>query len=44
MAKGWSLERQARQAKLIRQWRPWENQPGRGLRRCFRNQVLAAAA
>ena len=28
MAKGWSLERQARQAKLIRQWRPWEKSTG----------------
>ena len=28
MANGWSPERQARQAKLIRQWRPWEKSTG----------------
>ena len=24
MANGWSAERKARQAELIRNWRPWE--------------------
>ena len=28
MANGWSPERRARQAKLIRQWRPWEKSTG----------------
>ncbi len=28
MANGWTLERRARQAKLIRQWRPWEKSTG----------------
>ena len=28
MANSWSPERQARQAKLIRQWRPWEKSTG----------------
>ena len=25
MANGWTPERRARQAELIRQWRPWEH-------------------
>ena len=28
MANGWTLERRARQAKLIRRWRPWERSTG----------------
>ena len=28
MANGWTPERRARQAKLIRQWRPWEHSTG----------------
>ena len=28
MANGWTPERRARQAKLIRQWKPWENSTG----------------
>lgn len=28
MANGWTLERRARQAELIRQWRPWERATG----------------
>jgi len=28
MANGWSLERRARQAELIRSWRPWERSTG----------------
>lgn len=28
MANGWTPERRARQAKLIRQWRPWEQSTG----------------
>ena len=28
MANGWTSERRARQAKLIRQWRPWEKSAG----------------
>ena len=28
MANGWTLERRARQAELIRQWRPWEKSTG----------------
>jgi len=28
MANGWTPERRARQAKLIRQWRPWEKSTG----------------
>jgi len=28
MANGWTLERRARQAELIRQWRPWEKATG----------------
>ncbi len=28
MANGWTLERKARQAKLIQQWRPWEKSTG----------------
>ena len=28
MANGWTPERRARQAKLIRQWRPWEKATG----------------
>ena len=25
---GWTLERRARQAKLIRRWKPWQNATG----------------
>lgn len=28
MANGWTLERRARQAELIRTWRPWVNSTG----------------
>jgi hypothetical protein len=28
MANGWTLERRARQAELIRQWQPWEKSTG----------------
>ena len=28
MAKGWTPERRARQAELIRKWRPWEKSTG----------------
>jgi hypothetical protein len=28
MANGWTSERRARQAALIRQWRPWERATG----------------
>ncbi len=28
MANGWTPERKARQAKLIKQWRPWEKSTG----------------
>ena len=28
MANGWTPERRARQAELIRQWRPWEKATG----------------
>jgi len=28
MANGWTPERRARQAELIRQWRPWEQSTG----------------
>jgi|SoiMetStandDraft_5_1073268.scaffolds.fasta_scaffold334589_1 hypothetical protein len=28
MANGWTLERRARQAELIRGWRPWERSTG----------------
>lgn len=28
MANGWTPERRARQAELIRQWRPWEHSTG----------------
>src|SRR3712207_2688839 len=28
MANGWASERRAKQAKLIRQWRPWERATG----------------
>jgi len=28
MANGWTLERKARQAQLIRNWRPWERSTG----------------
>ena len=28
MANGWTLERRARQAELIRTWRPWEQSTG----------------
>ena len=28
MANGWTLERRARQAALIRTWRPWEQSTG----------------
>jgi len=28
MANGWTSERRARQAELIRQWRPWEKSTG----------------
>ena len=28
MANGWAPERRARQAKLIRKWRPWEKSTG----------------
>lgn len=28
MAKGWAPERRARQAELIRRWRPWEKSTG----------------
>ncbi len=28
MANGWTSERRARQAELIRQWRPWEKATG----------------
>ena len=29
MGKGWTLERRARQAELIRKWKPWEQSTGR---------------
>ncbi len=28
MANGWTLERRARQAELIRNWKPWEQSTG----------------
>ncbi|MDM7856907.1 hypothetical protein [Thiopseudomonas acetoxidans] len=28
MANGWTPERRARQAELIRSWQPWENSTG----------------
>lgn len=28
MANGWTLERRARQAELIRTWRPWQRSTG----------------
>ena len=28
MANGWTLERRARQAERIREWRPWEQSSG----------------
>ena len=28
MANGWTPERRARQAELIKQWRPWEKSTG----------------
>ena len=28
MSNGWTPERRARQAKLIRRWRPWEHSTG----------------
>jgi hypothetical protein len=28
MSKGWTLERRARQAALIRSWKPWEQSTG----------------
>ena len=28
MANGWTHERRARQAALIRQWKPWQNSTG----------------
>ncbi len=28
MTNGWTSERRARQAELIRQWRPWEKSTG----------------
>ena len=28
MANGWTLERRAPQAELIRQWKPWEQSTG----------------
>ena len=28
MAKGWTPQRRARQARLIRKWRPWEKSTG----------------
>ena len=28
MANGWTAERRARQAKLIRRWKPWEQSTG----------------
>ena len=28
MANGWTAERRARQAELIRSWRPWERSTG----------------
>ncbi len=28
MANGWTPERRARQAEMIRQWRPWEKSTG----------------
>ena len=28
MANGWTPERRARRAKLIKQWRPWEKSTG----------------
>lgn len=28
MANGWTAERRARQAELIRNWRPWERSTG----------------
>ncbi len=28
MANGWTSERRVQQAKLIRQWRPWEKSTG----------------
>ena len=28
MANGWTLERKARQAELIRQWKPWAKSTG----------------
>ena len=41
MANGWTPERRARQAELIRTWRPWEQSTGpttaEGKRRTARN-------
>ena len=41
MENGWTPRRRARQAKLIRQWRPWEKATGprsaAGKARCARN-------
>ena len=28
MSKGWSLERRARQAEVIKQWKPWKQSTG----------------
>lgn len=41
MANGWTLERRARQAELIRQWKPWAKSTGprspEGRKRVSRN-------
>ncbi len=41
MANGWTPERRARQAELIKQWRPWEKSTGptskEGKKRSSRN-------
>ena len=52
MANGWTLERRARQAELIRQWRPWEKSTGPRTdagkeavsRKCLQGRHLATAA
>jgi hypothetical protein len=47
MANGWTPERRAQQAKLIRQWRPWKKATGpksaAGKARCARNAFKGGA-
>ena len=46
MANGWTSERRARQAKLIKRWRPWEKSTGprsaEGKRRTSQNGFKGA--